>query len=188
MLWCMKTVHRKRESPPSRNSRAAPAGYDDLGRRTGVTRANGVSTSYAYDAMSNLSTQNLTFPSSGNNLSLGFTYNPAGQIATATRSNDGYAWTGAVNVNRAYWVNSLNQYTSAGSTAFGYDGRGNLTTSGSTTYAYSSDNLLLSASTGAALTYDPAGRLLQVTGAGGTTRFGYDGGTKRAQARRASGE
>ncbi|MET4896901.1 hypothetical protein RN629_06960, partial [Sphingomonadaceae bacterium jetA1] len=31
-----------------------------------------------------------------------FEYNPASQITAKTRSNDGYAFTGYVNVNRAY--------------------------------------------------------------------------------------
>jgi RHS repeat-associated protein len=54
--------------------------------------------------------------------------------------------------------------------------KGNLTSAGSTTYAYSSENLLTSATGGIATAYDPAMRLYQTSDASaGTTRFGYDG-------------
>jgi YD repeat-containing protein len=33
-------------------------------------------------------------------VTFGYAYNPAGQITSRTRSNDAYAWDGAVNVNR----------------------------------------------------------------------------------------
>lgn len=148
-------------------------GYDNLGRRISLSRANGVTTTYGYDGASNLSSLALAYPTSSNNLTLGFSYNPAGQTTSATRSNDNYAWTGAVDVDRAYTVNALNQYTNAGGTSFGYDARGNLTASGTVPFGYSSENLLVSSS-GTSLTYDPVGRLLQ-TVLSATTRFGYDG-------------
>ncbi|HEX8482341.1 MAG TPA: RHS repeat-associated core domain-containing protein, partial [Allosphingosinicella sp.] len=54
---------------------------------------------------------------------------------------------------------------------------GNLTSDGSTTFVYDAENRLVSASgaKNAALSYDPLGRLWQVTGGGATTRFRYDG-------------
>jgi Papain family cysteine protease len=97
-----------------------------------------------------------------------FTYNPASQIATYSRSNDGYAWGGHYNINRTYGANGLNQLTTAGATARSYDGRGNLTQSGAQYYAYTSENRLVTASqsaaggSNAALIYDPVGRL-QIT-------------------------
>ena len=107
---------------------------------------------------------------------LGFGYNPASQIASNTRSNDAYAWTRHYNFNRGYTANGLNQYSVTGSIAPTYDAKGNLTSAGATTYAYTSENLLTSASGGIALVYDPAMRLYQTSGgSAGTTRFGYDG-------------
>jgi RHS repeat-associated protein len=51
-----------------------------------------------------------------------------------------------------------------------------LTSAGSTTYAYSSENRLISASGGITLAYDPLGRLFQISGgSAGITRFLYDG-------------
>jgi len=120
--------------------------YDSLGRRAGLTRGNGVVTAYSYDAVSRLScltanlsggsTLNCTPTASGNDRAAIFSYNPAGQIASTSQANDTYAWTGHYNVDRNYTTNGLNQYTAAGSTSLGYDGRGNLTSSGSSTYTY----------------------------------------------------
>jgi RHS repeat-associated protein len=91
------------------------------------------------------------------------------------RSNDVYAWNGHYNVNRPYTPNSLNQLTTAGATALGYDGRGNLITSGANGYTYSSENLLKTGPASATLAYDPALRLYETIGAVVTTRFSYDG-------------
>ncbi|MES2058361.1 MAG: RHS repeat-associated core domain-containing protein [Pseudomonadota bacterium] len=145
--------------------------YDDLGRQLSLTTGNGAITSYTPDPLSRLSSLTHDLPSTANDLTLGFSYNPASQIAGTTRSNDSYAWTGATNVDRAYTVNGLNQATVSGGVALGYDARGNLTSSGATTYAYTSENLLISSGT-ATLAYDPLLRLYQINT---TTRMGYDG-------------
>src|SRR3546814_14940087 len=63
-------------------------------------------------------------------LTLGFTYNPASQIAQATRSNTAYSWTDAANGTDSYTTNGLNQYTAAAGASLGYDNRGNLTSIG----------------------------------------------------------
>jgi RHS repeat-associated protein len=100
------------------------------------------------------------------------------QIKQNTRSNDAYAWTGHYNVTRAYTSNGLNQYTASGSASLSYDANGNLASDGSTSYVYDDENKLVSASGGhsATLSYDPLGRLWQVSSTStGTTRFFYDG-------------
>jgi RHS repeat-associated protein len=111
-----------------------------------------------------------------NDLTQTFAYNPASQISSVARSNDAYAWTGAIAVSRGYTTNGLNQHTAAGPASFTYDARGNLTGDGTTVFAYDSENKLTAASGGASgtLAYDPMGRLYQLT-ASATTRFGYDG-------------
>jgi RHS repeat-associated protein len=157
----------------------ASYGYDDLGRRTSLTRGNGTSTSYGYDSASRLSGLNTAFANSANNLNLGFGYNAASQITSTTRSNDSYAWTGAVNADRGYTPNILNQYSAAGGTGFGYDARGNLTSSGTSGYSYTAENLLKSAP-GATLYYDGLGRLHEYDTAT-STRFVYDGGNITAE-------
>jgi hypothetical protein len=53
----------------------------------------------------------------------------------------------------------LNQLTTAGATALGYDGRGNLISSGTTTYSYTSENRLATqtrSSGNAILNYSPS--------------------------------
>ena len=151
--------------------------YDTLGRRTSLTRGNGTTTSYAFDPVSRLSSLIQDLAGTANDLTInGFSYNPASQIGALTRSNDAYAWSGHYNVNRNYTLNGLNQMTAAGATSLSYDGRGNLTTSGTNAYGYSSENLLLTGPASTTLGYDPGLRLYQTVGAGVTTRFQYDGG------------
>jgi YD repeat-containing protein len=102
----------------------------------------------------------------------------ASQIATETRNNSSYVWTGGVNVARNYTVNGLNQYLSAGPASFGYDANGNLTSDGTSAYIYDAENRLVSssASGGTTLSYDPLGRLWKIwSQQTGTTSFVYEG-------------
>lgn len=155
----------------------ASYGYDNFGRRSSVTRGNGTVTSYGYDPVSRLSSLSQDLGGSSYDQTTTFGHNPAGQIDTATRSNDAYAWAGHYNVDRSYGANGLNQLTIAGSTALGYDLRGNLTSSGSSSYSYTAENRMASATGGIAIGYEPSGnQILQYyTGAGVDTRFGWDG-------------
>ena len=139
-----------------------------------MTRGNGTTTSYGYDAASRLTSLSQDLAGTSANQSLTFaSYNPAGQIGSRTASNDAYAWTEHYNVNRAYTANGLNQYTLSGSVVPTYDRRGNLTSAGGGSYGYSSENLLVTAPS-LTLSYDPALRLYQTVGAA-TTRLLYDG-------------
>jgi RHS repeat-associated protein len=150
--------------------------YDDLGRRKTLTRGNGVVTTYSFDPVSRLSSLASDLTGTTNDLTLGFNYNPASQITSTTRSNNAYAWTGAASVARNYTSNGLNQYSAATSTTFGYDARGNLTSSGSNTYTYSTENLLLTGPNSASLTYDPLMRLYQSGSATvAASNYLYDG-------------
>ena len=130
-----------------------------------------------YDPVSRLSSLHYDLAGTGGDQSLAFAYNPASQIVQRTSSNDAFASNSAYAVNRAYAVNGLNQYTSAGPASFLYDANGNLRSDGSTNYVYDGENRLVSASGAhnATLTYDPLGRLFEVSGPAGTTRFLYNG-------------
>jgi RHS repeat-associated protein len=150
-------------------------GYNDLGKRTKITRGNGAITNYAYDPVSRLSSLNQDMVGTSSDVIATLAYNPASQIISYSRDNDSYKWNGHYNVNRAYTVNGLNQLTTAGATALGYDGRGNLTSSGASLYSYTAENRMITGPGSAALAYDATGRLSQSVGAGVTTRFGYDG-------------
>ena len=89
-------------------------------------------------------------------------------------------------------VNNLNQYLAAGAASFTYDANGNLASATApdqtgnpqtTTYVYDVENRLVGRNdggTGAALRYDPLGRLYEVIGTTGpvttsSTRFLHDG-------------
>jgi RHS repeat-associated protein len=150
--------------------------YDNLGRRTSLTRGNGTVMTYGYDAVSRLASLAEDVSGASYDQTLAFSYNPAGQMVQHSRSNDAYAWNGHYNVNRGYVSNGLNQYTASGPIAPSYDAEANLTSAGATVYGYNSENLLISASGGISLSYNPASRLYQTSGgSAGTTRFAYDG-------------
>lgn len=156
----------------------ATYGYDPQGRANSVAYANGASQSFAFDPLSRLASLGINLAGTSADTSRTFAYNPAGQIAQVTGSNDSYAFGGLVNVDRAYQTNGLNQLTSAGATALAYDARGNLTGSGADSYTYTSENMMAARTGHASFGYDPLGRLYQsdaTVSGGGVTRFGYDG-------------
>jgi len=151
--------------------------YDNLGRRIALHRADnaGVSTVYAYDAASRLSSLQQDLSGTANDPNFSFTYNAAGQAVSRT-SNAAYDWPQPSISAASYTPNGRNQYTTVGGGAFTYDARGNLTATGAATYGYDAFNRLTSAGS-ATLSYDPAGRLHQTTSNGSTVtaRFLYDG-------------
>jgi RHS repeat-associated protein len=159
----------------SGSATVASYSYDAAGRRS--TFNGGLSTSYTYDNAGRLSTLTNNLAASSYNNQFGFGYTPSSQIASLSRSNDAFAWNAAYNVNRSYTTNGLNQYTAAGAANLAYDGNGNLTSDGSTTYIYDIENRLVNASgaLSASLRYDPLGKLYEIVGSSGTTRFLYDG-------------
>jgi hypothetical protein len=116
-------------------------------------------TSYTYDSVSRLASQGEDLAGTSHDQSSTFTFNPAGQIASVSRSSDSYAFTGHANANRTDTHNGLNQVTASGSTSVTHDARGNTDGIGSAVYVYDLDNRLRQASGGAVLNYDPLGRL-----------------------------
>lgn len=154
------------------------AASDNLGRRSSVTYGNGVVQNYAFDANQRLQTLTQNLAGAAQDQTATLTYNPANQIDGPSKSNDAYAWAGHYNVDRLYGSNGLNQLTSAGATALGYDDRGNLTSSGSSSYSYTAENRMATASNGTYIAYDPSGnQILQLysSGTGADTRFGWSG-------------
>jgi YD repeat-containing protein len=154
--------------------------YDDLGRRTSLTRGNGTSTSYGYDAVSRLSQLALAFSDASKNVTLGFGYNPASQIVSNTRSNDLYALLAPASGTTSSSANGLNQLTQQGSTSFAYDAKGNLTSDPGSgpgqaprSFAYTAENRLAQGTGAGNLAHDPLGRLYAVTAS--QTVLDYDG-------------
>jgi RHS repeat-associated protein len=76
-------------------------------------------------------------------------------IVPTTRCNDLYAWNGHGNGTTSSSADGLNRLASHGGATPGYDSKGNLTYDGSTSYAYSSENLLTSTGASGPLEYDP---------------------------------
>jgi RHS repeat-associated protein len=164
----------------------ATYGYDNLGRRTLLTRGNGSTATYTWDNASRLQQLVENPTGTAHDLTLGFSYNPASQITQNTRSNDSYAWTEHSNVNRSYTPDGLNRYGSiatVGGTTITptYDARGNLTSAGSGSYTYTSENQLRTGPGGASLAYDPLGRLYFAGIAAPWTYLGYDGARQIAE-------
>jgi len=116
-----------------------------------------------------------------NDVSFGFTFTPASQVATRNLSNGSYAFINTPTVSRSYTVNGLNQYTDINSPAMvapNYDPNGNMTWDGSTTYSYDIENRLTGATGGrtATLLYVPLGRLFETnSGGAAVTQFLCDG-------------
>jgi RHS repeat-associated protein len=164
-------------------------GYNDLGQLTTLTRGNGTVTSYSYDPVARLASLGHDLGGTAHDVSTMFAYNPASQIASSTRNNDLYKWNGHYNVDRPYTVNGLNQLTTAGAVALGYDGRGNLTSSGSNTYSYTAENRLGTANS-ISIGYEPSGnQILQFYNGGAAidTRFGWSGGSMISEMNAATG-
>jgi YD repeat-containing protein len=92
----------------------ATFGYDAMGRRSSLTYGNGVVTSYSYDPLSRLGGITHDIAGSTYDITLGFSYNPASQIVSNTRSNDLYAWAGPGSGSTATSVDGLNQLANVG--------------------------------------------------------------------------
>jgi RHS repeat-associated protein len=167
--------------------------YRPDGLPAGQSRGNGGSTWTSRDAARRLNGLGHYYGAGGAADVLWlYDYNPASQIRSASRDNPLYAWASRFIGTRTYAANGLNQYSQTASTTpagpatggLTYDRNGNLAqitaTFGGTTqttgYTYDVENRLVGASNGAALSYDPLGRLSQVSsGAGSSRRFLHDG-------------
>ncbi|TNE41902.1 MAG: hypothetical protein EP321_02855 [Sphingomonadales bacterium] len=84
--------------------------YDDLSRRTSVTRPSGANSSYGYEDTGALDTLGHAL-AGGSAVNYSFNYNRALQISRGTTDNDLYAWTNHYNVQRSYTANGLDQYS-----------------------------------------------------------------------------
>ena len=147
-------------------------GYFSHGAALGISRGNTTSTSFGYDGVQRFSGFFHNLGGTAQDTTTSYTRNPASQVASTTRDNDIYAWTGHYAVNRTYTANGLNQYIAAGGTSFGYDPNGNLTSAGADTYVYDVENRLVGRSGNVTLTYDPLGRLFRVSAVENTIRAG----------------
>lgn len=147
--------------------------YDALGRKDAMWHATGVATYWNFDPAGRLSQLSQDLPGTADDLTLGFSYNPAGQIVSRSVSNAAYNYTPSAGTV-SYANNGRNQVTSVGGSAVTYDTKQNITGAPMGTYAYDSLNRMTSSTvSGAATTYsyDPAGRMFNM----GSTRLLHDG-------------
>jgi len=156
--------------------------YQPNGKRSSISRYNSATTLYRYNNGVQLNSFLQTFSASPtNNLTNTFTYNNASQIDSLTQSNLLYSYQGNENRTGNYVSNGLNQYKNVNGVLLGYDNNQNLLYDGMTYYNYDDENRLLSMtklddpSFTPNITYDPNGRLYQLTFNGKTTNYIYDG-------------
>lgn len=102
---------------------------------------------------------------------MGYKYDVVGNITSITNS---YDYPAVVN----YQYDALNRLVSDGTSAHAYDAAGNRTSAGTVTYQYGKGSLLLSSTSGTAVTlysYDGEGHLIQVSKPDGTAdRYTYN--------------
>jgi RHS repeat-associated protein len=146
--------------------------YDAAGNRDTATYANGVVTSYDFDAVGRLTSLVHNFAGSDQDVTFGYAYNPASQVVSRTASNDLYSFAQA-NANVGYTANGLNQLTTVGGGAATYDAKGNLLTEGGRSLGYDSENKLSSIATPQLynILYDPLGRFRAIATATTTAAF-----------------
>ena len=156
--------------------------YDDYGRRDLLVRGNGVVTDYEYDDMSRLESLETDVNGSNFDFSEAFSYTVAGQLRTRTTDySSSYMYSAPDGGVTDYGTpNALNQITSIdGGAAFGYDGRGNMTSIPNRLFTtYNANNLLTVANGpgfGNSLYYDAESRLSKMVSGGRYSYFGYDG-------------
>ena len=146
--------------------------YDKANRRTALTLANGVTTSYSYDHSSELTGLTYTLGSTtlGN---LSYTYDADGRRNSIGGS---YARTGLPAAVSSASYNQDNQLTQWGSTTLTYDLNGNMTNDGTNTYTWNARNQLASINSGttASFLYDAFNRRQTKTIFGNSTSFLYD--------------
>jgi RHS repeat-associated protein len=152
-------------------------GYAAHGGIAGRSLANGATSQWGYDGLQRPAAILHGLAGTQHDVLWSYTRNPAGQLASQSRDNDAYAWTGHYAVQRSYTTDGLNRYSAAGGATFAYDANGNLTSDGTNSFVYDVENRLVGRANGAVvLSYDPLGRLFEMSStAGPTTQFLYDG-------------
>ena len=151
--------------------------YDQLGRRTSLTRGNGVRTTYGFDAGAQLNSLAFDLPNhKAYNRTVSFARNAAGQIVKATNNNAPYDPVVTIEDIVASF-DDLNRLTAVGQASTTHDDLGNLTHDGQDAYAFDGLSRLTSVNgTQAKLAYDPAGRLYEERTPSSRLYLSYAGG------------
>jgi RHS repeat-associated protein len=164
------------------SARTWTTSYDAAGNQVAVSQPGGVTLSYGYDAMGDLTSQSGAGASAAT-AAQALTYDPDGRLASATApgGTDAFTYDAAGNLKQASGPSGTSSFTytgdglvqsltsHGGTTSYAYDGAGRLATladplTGATlTYAYNKDS-------------QPASIGYSIGGANGPVQsFGYDG-------------
>ena len=175
--------------------------YDPLSRRNNLCLGAGLSSClnntawtnqvvYGYEALDG-QLNALTHTLNTTTVGFGYARNAAYQIETLTATDTTYLPAPAAGVSTSYMPNGLNEYGSIGNQTSTYDLNGNLMTwyppGGEQTYAYDSENRLITAAVGGTSTptisydYDGLGRRVSKTVNGVVTSYLLDGDEEIAE-------
>ena len=168
--------------------------YDDQGRLDDIdlTRVAGQSVgsmTLAYQADSDIDSITYQFTGeSASNVTFDYEYDGSGLLTNRDVNNALWRWSPSTSSvtyeNETYDRNRLDQYTSVSGQAYTYDLNGNLTSDGVRTFAYSSENQLLSFIGGgqvAEYSYGPAARRVRTNVDGTITHFTHAGDMEIAE-------
>ncbi|WP_296053514.1 RHS repeat-associated core domain-containing protein [uncultured Alteromonas sp.] len=151
--------------------------YRQNGKREYLEFQGGAKTSYTYDGLKRLESQSLDYSQNQYDATRTLSYNASSQVVTNHLSNAGYQYHGNDLITGSYNVNNLNQYTDIEGAVVNHDDNGNFTSGDSRyLYVYDDENRLTSLSgyDNASFSYDPLGRLYELTINGQTKQFQYD--------------
>lgn len=152
--------------------------YDRVGRLTrrehGGTGASAVSrVDWTYEADSDIDAMTQVF--NGETVTFDYASDAAGRLIGEAPNAAGWLWTMAAAGTQSYpTANALDQYPSVASEAMAWDGNANLTSWGTRTFTFDSENRLRTANVSgvaSAYEYDPTGRRVRRSVAGTVTRF-----------------
>lgn len=164
----------------SQNQTVFGMNYSNFGQRASLMRTLGPTTSYRYDELNRLSSLSHDFNGAQDDISYGFSYNQAKQVASVSTSTDLYDYkeTGITTESRTY--DGLNRDVAIAGNG-GYDTNGNLIKDATRVMVYDAYNRLISVANSPTatpymtLTYDAEGRLSRTVINNVTTSFLYDG-------------
>lgn len=89
----MNRVTHVRENHPTAGMVLAQYSYDAFSRRTAITRGNTTASALSYDWASRLLSLNQNLASTAQDVTFGFGYTAAGQLASRSHANGAYDWT-----------------------------------------------------------------------------------------------
>ncbi len=151
--------------------------YDAANRRIELTLPNGVTTTYGYDAASDLTGLNYADANGSVLGNIAYTYNTAGQRSGESGSLASNVLPPATTTPATVDLND--RLTSWNGQTYTYDADGNLTGNGTDTYAWNARNQLAAVKQGgttiASFSYDPLGRRVDTDFNGNAASYLYDG-------------